>query len=57
MPNAQITIPLDIPDLKVLSMEITARGEFIISVESTFASSHCHMYGREIGKCMVTTTG
>ncbi len=38
MPNAQITIPLDIPDVKVLSTEITERGEFIISVESTLAT-------------------
>lgn len=50
MPNAQITIPLDIPDVKVLGTEITERGEINISVESTLASTHCRNCGREIGK-------
>ncbi len=50
MPNAQITIPLDIPDVKVLRTEITERGEFIISVESTIGSTRCRVCGREITK-------
>lgn len=50
MPNAQITIPLDIPDIKVLHTEITKQGEFIISVESTQASTRCRICGREIAK-------
>jgi transposase len=50
MPNAQITIPLDIPDVKVLRTEITERGEFIITVESTLTSTRCRACGREILK-------
>jgi transposase len=50
MSTAQITIPLDIPDIKVLRTQITERGEFIITVESTLSSAHCHQCGREIRK-------
>ena len=50
MSTAQITIPLDIPDIKVLQAKITERGEFIITVESTLSSAHCHQCGREIRK-------
>jgi transposase len=50
MPNAQITIPLDISDVKVLHTEITEQGEFIISVESTLNSTRCRVCGREIAK-------
>ena len=50
MSTAQITIPLDIPDIKVLQAKITERGEFIITVESTLSSAHCHQCGREICK-------
>ena len=34
MSNAQITIPLNIPDVRVLQAQLTAQGEFIITVES-----------------------
>jgi len=50
MSTAQITIPLDIPDIKVLQAKITERGEFIITVESTLSSAQCHPCGREIRK-------
>jgi transposase len=50
MSTAQITIPLDIPDIKVLQTQITERGEFILTVESTLSSAHCHQCGREIRK-------
>ena len=50
MSTAQITIPFDIPDIKVLQAKITERGEFIITVESTLSSAHCHQCGREIRK-------
>jgi transposase len=50
MSTAQITIPLDIPDIKVLQAKITERGEFIITVESALSSAHCHQCGREIRK-------
>jgi transposase len=50
MSTAQITIPLDIPDIKVLQTQITERGEFIITVESTLSSARCHQCGQEIHK-------
>jgi transposase len=49
MPNhAFISIPLDIPEVQVLKTEITANGEFILTVESTVASTTCRRCGRTI---------
>jgi transposase len=48
MSTAQITIPLDIPDIKVLQTQMTEHGEFLITVESTLSSARCHRCGREI---------
>jgi len=48
MSTAQITVPLDIPDIRVLQTQITRQGEFIITVESTLSSARCHRRGREI---------
>ena len=42
-----ISIPLDIPDVRVLGTEITATGDLIITVESTLGSAICHKCGRE----------
>ena len=42
MSTAQITIPLDLPDVRVLQTQLTAQGEFIITVESTLSSARCH---------------
>ena len=50
MSTARITIPLDIPDVRVLQTQITEQGEFIITVESTLSSARCHRCGREIRK-------
>jgi transposase len=50
MSTAQITIPLDIPDIRVLRTQITEHGEFIITVESTLSSAQCRQCGREIRK-------
>ena len=35
MGKAQITIPLDIPDVRVLQTALGERGELIITIEST----------------------
>ncbi len=43
-----ISIPLDIPDVRVLETEITSTGDFLITVESTLGSATCHNCGREI---------
>ena len=46
--NAQITIPLDVPDVRVLTIEINSRGDCTISVESTLEGTQCRKCGREI---------
>src|SRR5260221_2190639 len=43
-----ISIPLDIPDVRVLQTELTRAGELILTVESTFASTSCRRCGRTI---------
>jgi transposase len=43
-----ISIPLDIPDVRVLQTEITKLGELILTVESTLSSTTCRRCGRTI---------
>jgi transposase len=43
-----ISIPLDIPDVRVLQTEITKQGELILTVESTLTSTNCRRCGRII---------
>lgn len=43
-----ISIPLDIPDLRVLQAELTKDGEFILTVASTLTSTTCRRCGRTI---------
>jgi transposase len=43
-----ISIPLDIPDLRVLQTELTKDGEFILTIESTLTSTSCRRCGRTI---------
>lgn len=50
MPRAQVTVPLDIPDVRVLKTEINKVGELIITIESTKAGTICRQCGREIRK-------
>ena len=46
--NAQITIPLDIPDVQVRKVEQNERGECPITIESTLEGTRCRLCGREI---------
>jgi transposase len=46
--NAQITIPLDIPDVQVRNVEQNERGEYTITIESTLEGTRCRQCGREI---------
>jgi hypothetical protein len=39
MAKPQVTIPLDIPDVRVLGTEITPGGDVVITVESTKTKS------------------
>jgi len=43
-----ISIPLDIPNVRVLQTELTKDGEFILTVESTLTSTTCRRCGRTI---------
>jgi transposase len=46
--TAQITIALDIPEVRVLEIEQNNRGECTITVESTIEGTRCRQCGREI---------
>ena len=50
MSKAQVTIPLDIPEVRVLKSEINKVGELTITVESTKETTVCRRCGRIIGK-------
>lgn len=50
MPRAQVTVPLDIPDVRVVKTEINKVGELIITIESTKAGTSCRQCGQEIHK-------
>ena len=43
-----ISIPLDIPDVRVLQTDLTQADEFILTVESTLSSTSCRRCGRTI---------
>ena len=43
-----ISIPLDIPDVRVLQTDLTQADEFILTVESTLSSTSCRRCGRII---------
>lgn len=50
MKRAQVTVPLDIPEVRVLQTEINKVGELIITIESTKEVTICRQCGREIRK-------
>jgi transposase len=50
MKRAQVTVPLDIPDVRVLQTEINKVGELIITIESTKEGTICRQCGVEIRK-------
>jgi len=50
MSKAQVTIPLDIPDVRVLKTEFNQSGDLVITVESTKAGTRCRKCGRVISK-------
>ncbi len=45
-----ISIPLDIPDVRVLQTDLTQADEFILTVESTLTSTTCRRCGRTISE-------
>src|SRR4030065_202022 len=50
MSRAQVTVPLDIPDVRVIRTEMNKRGELIITIESTKGGPPCRRWGRWIDK-------
>jgi transposase len=46
--SAQITIPLDIPEVRVVKVEQNERGEWTITIESTVEGTRCRLCGREL---------
>ncbi len=46
----QITIPLDIPDIEVLSSEVTEKNSLIFTIKSCHRSTDCRQCGRRIDK-------
>jgi transposase len=50
--TTKLSIPLDLPDVEVLDIELNKRGEYLITVESTLDSTHCHQCGRKITHCI-----
>ena len=50
MPQAWISIPLDIPDVHVLDVQVDQDGAYILTIESTLKTARCHKCGQAIGK-------
>lgn len=50
MAKAQVTVPLDIPDVKVLKTELTKEGALLITVESIKKGTRCRICDRWIEK-------
>jgi transposase len=50
MAKSEVTVPLGIPDVRVLKTEINKRGEVVITVESTKKGTTCRWCGQWITK-------
>lgn len=50
MSKAQVSVPLDIPDIRVLGTEITKGGDVIITIESTKGETICRRCGKVVRK-------
>lgn len=48
MSNHSIEIPIDLPDVKVLSVKKTKLGAWLIEIESSLKGTKCRQCGREI---------
>lgn len=47
---SQLSIPLDIRDVRVLDIKMNKNSDYLITVESTLESTACHQCGREISQ-------
>jgi len=50
MSRREVTIPLDISDIKILKTEFNSQGELVITIESTKPDTRCQRCGRSITK-------
>lgn len=50
MVQVMVSVPLDIPDVRILSTEVNAQQELVITVESTKASIPCSRCGGRLDK-------
>ena len=50
MSKTQVTIPLDLPEVRVLKSEINHSGALIITIESMKDTATCHRCGKTIRK-------
>jgi transposase len=50
MSRREVTIPLDIPEIKILKTEFSSKGELVITIESTKPDTRCHRCGKSITK-------
>ena len=48
MANTSIEIPIDLPDTKILAVNKTASGDWLIQLESTLKGTKCRQCGRPI---------
>ena len=48
--KSTISLPLDIPDVKVLQTKVNRAGDIVITVESTLKGTKCRQCGRKIDK-------
>lgn len=48
--NSMVSVPLDIPDVRVLNVKTNQAGDYIITVESTLKHAYCRQCGRKITK-------
>ncbi|MDG4598152.1 MAG: hypothetical protein P9F75_21085 [Candidatus Contendobacter sp.] len=45
-----ISLPLDLPDVRVLATQVLPDATLLIEVESTLRTAQCHRCGREIDR-------
>ena len=50
--TTKVTIPLDLPNVRVLKVKMNKKGDYIVSVESTVQYTHCRRCGRKIEHCI-----
>lgn len=50
MTSPRISIPLDLPDVRVLDVQVSPDGAYVITIESTLQTARCRQCGQPIGK-------